>query len=568
MKSILLGYEIGTGKGNAVEIPLSHLIVTGLTQLSGKTTTLEALITRSDLKAIVFRTKPGERGFANAQRIAPYFKERSDWQYVCALLEATLKEKMRFERSWIMTACKGTSSLLEVKRNIETALANPKTNSLSRSVYTTLDEYFNLILPQISVTTFSHTLDIQTGINVMDLEKLREELQSLIIRSVLEIVLKEMHDVIVVIPEAWKFMPQERGNPCKQLAEEFIRQGATNHNYLWIDSQDMSGVDKTPLKQVSTWILGLQSERNEVRHTLDQMPIPKKLRPAEDEIMTLKRGHFYACTPQWSKKVYVQPAWLENEKAIAIATGGMSVDEIQRPLLATLPALPPLPKQIPDEKLIALEQLQKEIQSIRKDFFGQVKELTDYVSNVAASLAAASGASAAVMVNAVDPDQIALTVMQKLPNKDILIAEITKAVLSQIPKGGSVNGIIHEYEVAPLVVLQKKFLQEAKDRLVKLINALPEDQQKVLLFVESLAKGVEHGQICEKCFGWKTSGDYSTKVKNMRLALKAAELLRVDDKARSFPYLKEKIRSEIALHGATDEEIDQLYNHILAEVLK
>jgi hypothetical protein len=125
MKSILLGYEIGTGKGNAVEIPLSHLIVTGLTQLSGKTTTLEALITRSDLKAIVFRTKPGERGFANAQRIAPYFKERSDWQYVCALLEATLKEKMRFERSWIMTACKGTSSLLEVKRNIETALANP-----------------------------------------------------------------------------------------------------------------------------------------------------------------------------------------------------------------------------------------------------------------------------------------------------------------------------------------------------------------------------------------------------------------------------------------------------------
>jgi len=562
MKSILLGYEIE--KGNEVEVPLSHLIVTGLTQLSGKTTTLEALITRSDRKAIVFRTKPGERGFANAQRIPPYFKERSDWQYVSALLEATLKEKMRFERSWIMNACKGSNSLLEVKRNIEQSLANPKLNSLSRSVYTTLDEYLNLILPQISITTFSSILELQPGINVMDLERLRDELQSLVIRSVLETVLKEMHDIIVVIPEAWKFLPQDRGNPCKQLAEEYIRQGATNHNYLWIDSQDMSGVDKTPLKQVSTWILGLQSERNEVRHTLDQMPIPKKIRPAEDEIMTLKRGHFYACTPQWNKKVYVRPSWLEDGIAISIAKGDKNVEEIQWPLQASLPPLPSLPKQIPDEKLIALEQLQKEIQSIRKDFFGQVQQLTDYIRKVAESISIVRPASLTSLP--IDTDLIALEVRQKLPNKDILIDEVLNKVLARIPKDGSAGAI--QYEVAPLVALQKKFLQEARERLVQLIKKLPDDQKKVLLFVESLAKGVEHGQICEKCFGWKTTGDYSTKVKNARLALKAEGLLRVDDKARSFPYLKEKIKSEIALHGAIEEEIDQLYNHILAEVLK
>ena len=295
------------------------------------------------------------------------------------------------------------------------------------------------------------------------------------------------------------------------------------------------------------------------------MPIPKKLRPADDEIMTLKRGHFYACTPEWSKKVYVQPSWLDKEMATAIAKGEKSVDEIQRPLLATLPALPSLPKQIPDEKLIALEQLQKEIQSIRKDFFSQTKELTEYVRKVAESVASVMPASMAPLLE-VDTDSIALAVLQKLPNKDILITEVTKAVLAQIPKGGS-SGAIH-YEVAPIAALQKKFLQEAKERLVLIIKALPEDQKKVLLFVESLAKGVEHGQICEKCFGWKTSGDYSTKVKNMRLALNAAGLMRGDNKARSFPYLKEKIKSEIALHGATEEEIDQLYNHILAEILK
>ena len=58
-KKILLGYEIGTGK--QVNIIPSHLIVTGVTQQSGKTTTLESLIQRSGLKSIVFRTKIGEK---------------------------------------------------------------------------------------------------------------------------------------------------------------------------------------------------------------------------------------------------------------------------------------------------------------------------------------------------------------------------------------------------------------------------------------------------------------------------------------------------------------------------
>ena len=45
MKSIHLGYEVGTGR--AVAIRVRHLAVTGPTQESGKTTTLEALVRRS-----------------------------------------------------------------------------------------------------------------------------------------------------------------------------------------------------------------------------------------------------------------------------------------------------------------------------------------------------------------------------------------------------------------------------------------------------------------------------------------------------------------------------------------
>ena len=99
-EQILLGFEVPTG--NPVFIKPSHLIATGITQLSGKTTTEEALIKRSGKTAIVFKTKVGETGFTEGTVITPYFRERSDWQYVSSLLEATLKEKLKFERSWII----------------------------------------------------------------------------------------------------------------------------------------------------------------------------------------------------------------------------------------------------------------------------------------------------------------------------------------------------------------------------------------------------------------------------------------------------------------------------------
>jgi len=52
MKKIKLGYEVGTGE--EVFIEPSHMIVTGLTQEAGKTTTLEALIHRSKKKGYRF----------------------------------------------------------------------------------------------------------------------------------------------------------------------------------------------------------------------------------------------------------------------------------------------------------------------------------------------------------------------------------------------------------------------------------------------------------------------------------------------------------------------------------
>jgi regulator of replication initiation timing len=303
-----------------VSIPAHHTVVTGMTQLSGKTTTLSALIARSGMRAMVFKTKRGEAGLGSGKPHRPFFRERADWQYVQTLLESAMRERMKFERSWIIRACKGTSTLRGVLNNVEKAL--PKAKGLNESVYTNLKAYLELVIPEIERTGFVDTIQpLQKGLNVMDLTVLRDEVQALVIASTMEALFNTEKDIIIVIPEAWKFCPEGRGGPVKRIAETIIRQGAAIGIFLFFDSQDIAGVDKALLKQVDNWILGRQKEVNEVEHTLSQIPMPKHLKPKPEEIMRLPIGHFFACFGDVVRKVYVQPLWLGDEVARLVAMG-------------------------------------------------------------------------------------------------------------------------------------------------------------------------------------------------------------------------------------------------------
>jgi hypothetical protein len=146
-QNVLLGYEVGSG--NAVAIPLNgHICVTGMTQAAGKTTTLEALITRSHRRALCFVTKKAEGSFVGARRIPPYFRQRADWQFVASILEATLRERMKFERAWIMRASKGARTLEDVARNVTKAMVTAR--GMSADIYYQLHEYLQIVVPQVA----------------------------------------------------------------------------------------------------------------------------------------------------------------------------------------------------------------------------------------------------------------------------------------------------------------------------------------------------------------------------------------------------------------------------------
>lgn len=329
-----LGFEVGTGK--PVDIPILHTCVTGQTQLAGKTTTLEALIQRSGRRAIAFVTKRGEGAFREARSIPPYFREHSDWQFVRTLLESTLREKMAFKTPWIMRVCEGARSLKEVQRNLIEKLKTSK--GMNQDMYLTLSEYMKIVVPQIDRLPYTNKIELEPGLNVMDLEGYSAELQALVIASTLEWVYEHEEGVITIVPEAWEFLPQQRNSPVKRAAEMLSRKGAGLKNFLWLDSQDISGVDKNMLHGVGVWILGVQREAHEVKRSLNHLP-HGTAKPKPDQILTLGKGEFYLSYGKELRKVYVQPAWASEDEARFVAEGYSRASALKPP--------PPKPKPQP-----------------------------------------------------------------------------------------------------------------------------------------------------------------------------------------------------------------------------
>ena len=310
-----IGYRVGDGV--AVETELQHLAIFGLTQKSGKTTALEAFAKRAGVRAIVFRTGRGELGFTEAHRSLPYFRERVDWRFIEGLVSAQLQEKARFYRGDIILACRGAKSVAEVHKNVLKRLEKAK-NPWTQKVLVELNEYLTEIEESLRTHTFADHVDIGLGVNVFDLEAYPPAMQQLVIASTLLYVMERETGVAVVLPEARDFIPVDRLTPAKFAVEAVVRKGAKLGNYLWLDSQALTGLDMDVMRSVGLWLFGRQTLDLEVRRTLKFLPGRNHL---ANEVTGLGLGEFLAVEGEMVTKVYVQPAWLGGSAAVEVAQG-------------------------------------------------------------------------------------------------------------------------------------------------------------------------------------------------------------------------------------------------------
>jgi hypothetical protein len=338
---IRLGFEVGTGR--EVRLPLGHMVIVGMTQRAGKTTTLEACAARSAMKCIAFLTKRGEASFRLSREIQPYYEDHIDWRTVRALCEALTEEKWdKFQRQCLRSVCRagqagrfGTKSFVEwprpesledICKNVAVALT--KATGQREMVLGEIQEDLRTAIEELlKLKTQCADPDLKSGLNVIDLERYEFHIQSLVIRSMIRWVLKHGEKTIIAVPEAWKFVPAQRRSPVRDAAEEFIRQGAALENFLWIDSQNISGISGVLLSQIRVWLFGVQRLRSEIEKTLDAIPDNIYPRPRAADIATLGRGEFFACFDQEMYRTYVWPAWMSSAlHAEAIARGEESLD--------------------------------------------------------------------------------------------------------------------------------------------------------------------------------------------------------------------------------------------------
>jgi hypothetical protein len=315
---ILLGYEMETGV--AVEAKLHHLFISGVTQHSGKTTGLEAFIERAHLPALIFRTGRGELGFERAHRVLPYFRERTDWRFLEGLLSVHLREKTKIYRSNLMTVSRGANDLQTVWNRIRQKLTGRrKARGWDLKMFTELDQYFSEFMPSLGQVKFAKTLELQNGLNVVDLEGQNVALQQMVIAASLEYIMEKMSGVIVVVPEAYKLIPLDRPSPVRLAAEAITREGMKIKNFLWLDSQQLTGLDLDILRNVDIWLFGRQTLDREKERAAHM--IPGKTVTADD-VHGLTIGQFYVVQyGEKVQKIYVQPAWLSPETAVKVAKG-------------------------------------------------------------------------------------------------------------------------------------------------------------------------------------------------------------------------------------------------------
>ena len=560
-----LGFVVGTGE--EVSVPMHHAIVSGVTGLSGKTTAIAAMLCRlpDGYKSLVFSTKRGEISFEGAHEAQPFYKATVDWEYVSGVLEAARKERLKFERSWIIKASRGASSLRDVYQNIVAALdgGGKPLRGLDESVWTVLRAYFEKVLPELESQPWAASLDLVQGVNVMRLEHLSEEVQGLVIAASLEEAHQAMANVVLVIPEAWAYVPQQRGSPVKWAAQHIIRQGRARGVYLWLDSQDVTSIDKGVLKSVDLWILGRQREVNEVRRILDQLPATQKPKPSD--VMTLGIGRFYVAAEDWLKLVYVQPQWLGEDQARQVALG--AIPDVG----------PPAPAQVVEEEDLMLiadlrEQLaitEDERNSAQQELIRKGQALNDASHKALEMTQAWEKVTYEVELLNAEVEgarRLRQALRQLLGTSPTLERaegpetmdeeEIVEKVLARL---GAWRPVV---QVVPLEALKHRFQQESVARLTLQVRALEDRPRQAILWLLAVGRPATYKEICSQLGFPELGGSYTKFRTDMKEAMDIGLL--TSDSHGLHVAVRNRVAAELAPYSPAPEDIEATYQHLLA----
>jgi hypothetical protein len=298
-----------TADGRRVEIPVHHTGIFGATG-TGKTTLLKYMLSQVEgFQTIIFDSKVTGAEFDGVGVDVPfYIEESTDPDVFRSLIEGMrLRGRANMERfrGGFIEVCNGAKTFDEIGINLIAKLSDPKVRGYTRAMYQEIQYDYNRLMDLIREQDFMRQLPFDEGEAVVRIPTTKLPnlaLQGLVVRSVVERVLKTRRNVIFLIDEAPNFVSQRRYNPAKDALQLLDAQGRSKSIFGWYSGQTLTGFDKSNMKNLWYWIMGREMERNEAKDVYDTQTF-KAL--AIDQIKQLKVREFIVSTPDFTEKVTV-----------------------------------------------------------------------------------------------------------------------------------------------------------------------------------------------------------------------------------------------------------------------
>ena len=304
-----LGMDLKTGED--VQLEIFHTLFTGQTNLSGKTTTIKALIPEAlklGYTILVFDTKEIRREWEGYHDIPLCYQPTTDPLVLIGLLEGIFERRITNYYSTLSRVTSSAKTLEDVISNTEKMEEQSHVGFIKDACHTLADLLARLNR-ELRGLRLSTKLELKQGVlNVMPINSLSPEAQQLVIKTAFEELLRHHnHKVIAIIDEAFKYLPQKYSSACKRPVQDVVTQGAGTKLFVWLATQFIAPTDKDAMKACAVKILGRQDVKEELEATQEKIPGGSGLFKKQ-QIMTLQPGQFiYVSLSEPPRMVYVFP---------------------------------------------------------------------------------------------------------------------------------------------------------------------------------------------------------------------------------------------------------------------
>jgi hypothetical protein len=320
--------------GEPVEIEPFHYAIVGQTQFSGKTTLLKRLAAWAEelgFRVLIMDTKETVEDYAGFGREVPVcLRETTDSFVLIGLLESMFRRRLTpyyATLSRITEGAKGFQDIIQRAREMESKTKSSWLRDACRVLYDLLER----LQAETSKVKTVPTLQLHEGINRMVINDFSLEAQQLIVKNAFDDALRKYkRNLILVLDEAFKFIPEGYSSPATRAVMQVITQGAKTGLYTWISTQFLAVTSKDPLKACAIKFLGTQDHITEVKHTLDLIPEARG-RFTKDDIMKLKLGHWILVRkrPPDVRVVYALPFGVPSHVGRKVAVGEAEPEHVR-----------------------------------------------------------------------------------------------------------------------------------------------------------------------------------------------------------------------------------------------